>query len=76
MKNRIELSESDGLLGHLADVMLFLENESITIEEAKAQASLVKQSNNLLRYELDCQKFKAKMAEEEGTTAKKDERQD
>jgi len=48
------------LLKHLSDVMKRLANKDISVEEAKAQASLVKQSNNLLRYELDCAKFKAK----------------
>ena len=51
------LTQVNGLLSHLADVMLQLNSKSISIEEAKAQASLVKQSNNLLRFELDEKKF-------------------
>lgn len=33
--------------------MQLLKAKAISIEEAKAQANLIKQSNNLLRYELD-----------------------
>lgn len=60
MKTSEQLETTKGLLGHLADTMLRLEQKKINVEEAKAQASLVKQSNNLLRYELDKEKFKAK----------------
>jgi hypothetical protein len=45
------------LLAHLSSIMERLDNGSITIDTAKAQASLIKQSNNLLRYDLDCKKF-------------------
>lgn len=60
MKTSEKLETTKGLLGHLADTMLRLEQKKINVEEAKAQASLVKQSNNLLRYELDKQKFELK----------------
>ena len=33
--------------------MISLKTKAISVEEAKAQASLLKQSNNLLKYELD-----------------------
>jgi hypothetical protein len=33
--------------------MLLLKAKAISVEEAKAQANLLKQSNNILRYELD-----------------------
>ena len=46
--------------------MRLLEKKDISIEEAKAQASLVKQSNNLLRYELDVKKFDDKVKFETG----------
>lgn len=49
------------LLLHLSDVMKKLNVKVISVEEAKAQASLVKQSNNLLRYQLDVEKFKHKI---------------
>jgi len=57
VKNNETLCTVNGLLSHLADMMLSLEKQDLTIDEAKAQANLVKQSNNLLRYELDRQKF-------------------
>lgn len=63
MKVSTELTGPAGLLQHLADCMLRLEQKKINVEEAKAQASLVKQSNNLLRYELDVKKFSTKQAE-------------
>ena len=33
--------------------MMLLKSKAISVEEAKAQANLLKQSNNLMRYELD-----------------------
>jgi hypothetical protein len=33
--------------------MMLLKSKVISVEEAKAQANLLKQSNNILRYELD-----------------------
>jgi hypothetical protein len=41
------------LLRHSFSTMISLKTKTISIEEAKAQASLLKQSNNLLKYELD-----------------------
>jgi hypothetical protein len=41
------------LLRHSFSTMISLKTKSISVEEAKAQASLLKQSNNLLKYELD-----------------------
>ena len=41
------------LLRHSFSTMISLKTKAISIEEAKAQASLLKQSNNLLKYELD-----------------------
>ena len=64
MKTSEELKTPLGLLGHLADIMLKLEQKRIGVEDAKAQASLVKQSNNLLRYELDKEKFAYKQKTE------------
>ena len=49
-----------GLLNHLAYIMGKLDKGEISIDEAKAQAGLVKQSNNLLRYQLDVKKFEFK----------------
>ena len=41
------------LFRHSLDLMMLLKSKAITVEEAKAQANLLKQSNNILRYELD-----------------------
>ena len=41
------------LFKHSLDLMLLLKSKAISVEEAKAQANLLKQSNNILRYELD-----------------------
>lgn len=41
------------LLKHSFDIMQLLKTKGISVEEAKAQSNLLKQSNNLLRYELD-----------------------
>jgi len=41
------------LLRHTFSTMMLLKSKAISVEEAKAQANLIKQSNNLLRYELD-----------------------
>jgi len=44
---------SKSLFAFVCDQMEQLQNESITVEQAKAQANLAKQANNLLKYELD-----------------------
>lgn len=41
------------LLKFTFDQMKKLDEKKIEVEEAKAQGSLIKQANNLLRYELD-----------------------
>ena len=41
------------LLKHAFNTMMLLKAKAISTEEAKAQSNLLKQSNNLLRYELD-----------------------
>jgi hypothetical protein len=41
------------LFKHSFDLMMLLKAKAISVEEAKAQANLLKQSNNILRYELD-----------------------
>lgn len=46
-----------GLFDHLCRQMELLSNKEIELEEAKQQANLVKQANNVLRYELDLKKF-------------------
>jgi hypothetical protein len=44
---------SKELLRHTFNMMMLLKQKAISVEEAKAQANLIKQSNNLLKYELD-----------------------
>lgn len=44
---------SKELLKHAFDMMMLLKSKAINTEEAKAHANLLKQSNNLLKYELD-----------------------
>jgi hypothetical protein len=46
-------ANSKELLRHAFDTMMHLKSKSISVEEAKAQANLLKQSNNILKYELD-----------------------
>ena len=46
-------ANSKELFKHSFDLMQLLKSKAISVEEAKAQANLLKQSNNILRYELD-----------------------
>jgi hypothetical protein len=46
-------ANSKELFAHAFNMMKMLNANAITIEEAKEQANLVKQCNNILRYELD-----------------------
>ena len=41
------------LFSHAFDIMKLLKAKAITPEEAKEHANLIKQSNNLLKYELE-----------------------
>ncbi len=49
----IKKANSKELLKHAFNTMMLLKGKAISVEEAKAQANLLKQSNNILRYELD-----------------------
>lgn len=44
---------SKELLKHAFNMMMLLKQKAINVEEAKAQGNLLKQANNLLKYELD-----------------------
>jgi hypothetical protein len=44
---------SKELLKHAFNMMMLLKQKAINVEEAKAHSNLLKQSNNLLKYELD-----------------------
>lgn len=52
MKSNRKVNSKE-LLRHSFDMMMMLKSKVIDVEEAKAQANLLKQSNNLLKYELD-----------------------
>ena len=41
------------LLKHAFETMTLLKEGKVNVEDAKAQANLLKQSNNILKYELD-----------------------
>lgn len=53
-------ASSQNIFRHLCDQMDKLNAKVISVEEAKAQANLSKQANNVLRYELDRASFIAK----------------
>lgn len=57
-------ASSQNIFKHLCDQMDKLNSKVISVEEAKAQANLAKQANNLLRYELDRASFIAKNSAE------------
>ena len=58
-----DLTTVGGLLSHSASIMQKLDEKKVSVEIAKAQASLIKQSNNLLRYDLDVKKYDIKLKE-------------
>lgn len=47
------ISTNKELFRHICEQMERLAAKKISVDEAKGQASLAKQANNLLRYELD-----------------------
>ena len=54
---------SKSLFSFICDQMEKLQEASITVEQAKAQANLAKQANNILKYELDRTNTLMKIAE-------------
>jgi hypothetical protein len=46
-------ANSKELLRHAFDTMQLLKAKAIDVDEAKAHAGLLKQANNILKYELD-----------------------
>lgn len=54
---------SKSLFTFICDQMDKLQEASITVEQAKAQANLAKQANNILKYELDRANTLMKIAE-------------
>jgi hypothetical protein len=55
-----QVNNTKTLFKHLCSQMERLSKNEVTVEEAKAQANLVKQANNLIRYELDRASFVSK----------------
>ncbi len=49
----MKTADTKSLLKFTFGLMEKLDNQAIDVENAKAQANLIKQANNLLRYELD-----------------------
>lgn len=52
-KNEDDKKKTQWLIDHAINQMKRLSVQAISVDEAKAQANLIKQSNNLLKYELD-----------------------
>jgi hypothetical protein len=52
MKSSTKANSAE-LFAHAFNQMKLLSAKAISVEEAKAQSNLLKQSNNILRYELD-----------------------
>lgn len=59
MKTTTKVNSKE-LFAHCFNIMKKLDVKVISVEEAKAHANLVKQANNLLKYELDRAKAIAK----------------
>jgi hypothetical protein len=51
------------LIAFIFDQMEKLDNQEITVEQAKAQSNLAKQVNNSMKYELDLVNTKIKVAQ-------------
>ncbi len=52
MKSKKQVNTRE-LLRHAFDTMMLLKSKAINVDEAKSQANLIKQANNLLKFELD-----------------------
>jgi hypothetical protein len=57
MSNKIEINNPSTLFDFLATQCQKLDEKKITIEQAKAQASLAKQMNNVMQFRLDKARF-------------------
>lgn len=49
----VKTANAKELFSHSFDMMMLLKQKVVSVEEAKAQSNLLKQANNILRYELD-----------------------
>lgn len=61
--NPAEKATTKNLLSHSFKIMKLLNSKAIDTEEAKAQANLLKQANNLYKLELDTAVAKQKYPE-------------
>lgn len=59
-----ENANSESIFKHLCDQMKKLSAGVISVDEAKGQATLAKQANNILRFELDRAKYVDKFGQE------------
>jgi len=59
----MKVQNSKSLFHFLIDQMEKLDNQEISIEQAKAQANLSKQVNNILKYELERTKIQIEVRE-------------
>lgn len=59
-----EAANSKAIFKHLCDQMHKLSAKQISVDEAKAQANMAKQANNILKHELERAKTVAKYADE------------
>ena len=59
----MQVNNTESLFHFLTEQMDKLDKKEITVEEAKGQASLAKQVNNVLKYELDRTKTLMEIAE-------------
>lgn len=59
-----EDASGKNIFKHLCDQMSKLSVNAISVDEAKAQAGLAKQANNLMKYELDRAVAVAKFGED------------
>ena len=57
-------ANTETIFKHLCDQMSKLSAQVISVDEAKAQANLAKQANNILKYELERAKTMAKYPNE------------
>jgi hypothetical protein len=57
-------ANTKSIFEHLCDQMDKLNSKVISVEEAKAQANMAKQANNILKYELDKAVAKAKFGDD------------
>ena len=61
MDKKISINNPSDLFNFLAEQAQKLDSKRITVEQAKAQASIAKQMNNIMQFRLDKLKFETQM---------------